>query len=463
MNFKRSTVLVLILGLVCHSLTAQKLKDKIIGFDYKAPAELAIPDIYKSYKVTLTGEVAANRDVEKRLNNEKLDIPGLSAVVEGGVADLEFQLKSDRYKKIFDEIKISGEGADKRYYVKRDLVIPKVTVYVMQLSPEKKFLYKMEYESDTVIFKSKQVTSPDALKGYYGERNVEPSFDTFLFGVYRNYLNKFRRHFDKYYTGYLFYIKEKEDIYDEYQDMVKTMSKDVWDGTIDGQLTEKKKNQVKDFIAKSEALQDYIKKQQFKDEAEFISAIHSNLALAKLTINDFNGYLEHIKAITQENVAMKDIYKEFANNYQNYTIRQLDTFDYKSFFAGNWKLVDLQARYAMDINNDGTLNKHLIGTELNDCIQKESMTFSGQNLTYHGMSKRDCLPSDEQFCWKYYNSKSRIGQYLGLGDFYNGNCDVDNKMELYFVSNLKLVLSTQAHVDPESDTTDDVLLVFEKE
>ena len=43
---------------------------------------------------------------------------------------------------------------------------------------------------------------------------------------------------------------------------------------------------------------------------------------------------------------MKDIYKEFANNYQNYTIRQLDTFDYKSFFAGNWKLVDLQARYA---------------------------------------------------------------------------------------------------------------------
>ena len=36
-------------------------------------------------------------------------------------------------------------------------------------------------------------------------------------------------------------------------------------------------------------------------------------------------------------------------------------------------------------------------------------------------------------------------------------------MELYFVSNLKLVLSTQAHVDPDSDTTDDVLLVFEKE
>ena len=460
MNHVRLCAIILLASLSI-AVQAQKLKSKTIFFSYKAPSEISFGDGLETYTVKVVGTLNQNKQLVKDFNSRSLSIPGLK-VTTAAEAAIELQLRSNNFVVINDDIKSKGKDAEKKYYVKKEVLIQNVSIAATQMLPKKRFLYSRDYFKDTVIFKRRDYSSPDAIK--FNSKDIENQYNAFLFNTYSSYFNMFRKHFTNYLQTNLFYIKEKQAIYEEYEDLVKMINKEVLTSTIDEQLADDQKKVIKDFIAKTAALLTHITNEKLSDLEEFSSGLHVNLALGYLMTNEFGKYYEHYQAISEEHhKGDKEDLFGFGKQYQNYVIRGLNKYEAAAIFEGEWQIVDIRAAYPLDINKDGKSHFSLVGKELPACIGNETINFSrGGEMSYTSVSKIDCSTRENKMCWRYYVNPNKIGQYLGWGEPYNGKCEIEDKSDLIFISSHELVLSRQVYLLPGSDTTEDAFLILRR-
>lgn len=459
MNIKYFFLLIL---LFCFSqdLIAQKAKSKTISFEYTGYPAVSIPDDYKSFVLTTSGEIGKKKYILNKL--KELSVGSLKRVEEATEADIEIQLRGGDIYEIGARIIKQNDGM-----IRKEITFKCPLSFNIFLAADRKFIYKSEISSitDTLRFLTTPFTNEAQMQLLMKE-------DDFKRGIYNEIVKLITANFEKFDSNHqkvsfpLFMAKGKKLDYDKLNDAVKTIKQTIFDQDVTQTLSREKISQLQSLIAVLNGELDNADttNSSARVNKEIWTALNFNLAYCHLWVHDFNKAWKHLRLAKDLDDRYRQPFEDFLSEYQHRYLHNKQEINLNDQMAGTWRLVAMSGT-AGDFNKDGNYSTDLLNHEVSPCFKQVKIKFeANQRGQYYAYNLPACQEDVQSIFWKLKRNPNFSDIALGWGDYYSDTEKyIDILMPVEFFSNNKLVLKAELALDPESDTTSEVLLTFSKE
>ncbi|MBL3654494.1 hypothetical protein [Fulvivirga sediminis] len=447
----------IIVMLLCTQTKAQKLKTDKISFEYNKYPEVFIPEVYKSFIIEPRGNIFKKKYIISKAR--EMPINGLEKANKTEDADLIIELYTSGDLKILSEQTVS-DGTSVRKQIKFQFPLK---AYLYNNKEKKSFLRSDEiiHKEDTVVYLSSTYTNEANMKFLTDDDDHKRGVYNKILKEIAIYLEKFQSIQNKEYW-YLFSAKGKKLNYDEIKNALDIVD-DVFSSPINKSLDSKNIEKIRTSISvfEKELSQADTLDDKARINKEIASGLNYNLAFCYTWANEFDKAWYHLAKVTMIEESYKNELSKFMDQYQNRFLHNNQNINLFNELQGKWQLIDIVGG-PYDLNKDGSNSSKLLNDELPDCYKSIFIVFSANQMGKFNSPVSNCQLSELDIYWKVKRNPSFSDILLGWSEEVNERY-IDEYRMITHISNKKLILHGYARLDPSSDTTNEIDLVFTKE
>lgn len=443
---------------------SQKLDDKKIAISYKDFPSIHLPSSVKTYAIDLKGTYQSDSSVLRALpfyiNLELLtltrDKSSADLLIDINLGKLDVKKKE---KKTFKE-KVGNTETEKYFY--------EIT-YVM---PVQLYVYKTDrsafFKSNKIDYEEKVITT-DA---YYKEEDLIKSQnqkeielqckrDRYRWissntQVLLNPINKYIKW--KFYSG-----SGKKLNYDNLDDALDVLKNLFKEDDIYANLNAGQTQKMESIVAMWKAAFDEadLDNPSARINKEIFNGLNFNLAFGLSWLGRFDEAWKHFDLIENlDSESVNDLNNWMAKRQSGWLLSHAEI-DFSNLLIGEWFIKELKVNGALDLNKDGVSSSNLL-TEFDQCKSVQKYTFGyGKKLSVAIGENGSCEKKD--LYWKVSKSSRDDSRHLTYDDDieYVG-FDASDILKIVNISRQHFEVVGEIWVDKNSDSTNEVTIVFEK-
>lgn len=457
--FLRAIVL-LFLFLFSTNGVAQKAKSKNLFFNLKNyPSRIINYDNYSTYSLHFSNSLSRKEEIKYIKKN--FEFPSLKeASKDKADFEISFRLAPMEIGD-WEIVEKEEENGSKRYFYQVKYFAP--ILYYFIPNPGRNYFEKHSALLDTVTLKVGNSIEKKLLESSYKKNDLEIK-------IYEDYAKKIAEFFKNTYEPQTvrhrldyFIAKGRRLNYDKHNDFYKTLKKDILDSDINFSLDNQDLKSISEQI---EYIENELKSADLENEdarinKEVYHGFSFNLSLLYALINDFDKSWTNFN-IVEEELSKYEIVdlRKFLISYQTNFIRSSkENIDFNKVLKGKWK-VEKVIRPKKAMGSDVIVStEDLLNQEEYSCLIKMTLEFDVTKIFhYNNVNLKTCSTEQTRMQWKVRTAKESSIMQIGFGDVGY----VDNYFTIIRINHEELIIEGYANLDPDSDTTSDVIYHFSK-
>jgi hypothetical protein len=454
------TIFLLFLILFSSNSIAQKVKSKNLFFNLKNyPSRTMNFEKYSTYSLHFSNSLSRKEEVKHIKNN--FEFAGLTeASKDKADFEISFRLAPMEIGD-WEIVEKKDENGSKSYFYQVNYFAP--FLYYFIPNPGRSYFEKHSALLDTMTLKVGSSFEKKLLESSYNKDELEKK-------VYEDYAKKVTKFFkdtyeaqtDRHRLDY-FIAKGRKLDYDKHNDFYKTLKKDILDSEINFSLDGIDRKRINEQI---EYIENELKSVELENEdarinKEVYHGFCFNLSLLYALINDFDKSWTNFNIVKDEltKYEIVDLHKFLVSYQTNYISSSKENIDFNNILKGKWE-IEKVIRPKRAMGSDVIVSiEDILKQEEYSCLSKMTFEFDGTKIfQYNNVNLKTCTTEQNRMQWKVRSADESSIMQIGFGDVGY----VDNYFTIIRINHEELIIEGFANLDPDSDTTSDVIYHFTK-